>query len=62
MTNVQKNIYKISSIIFIVMILLGSIDALFDLFSNNGIKLNSILVTITGIAMYLLTKKKLNLK
>lgn len=44
------------------MILLGSIDVLFGLFLNNGIKLNSILVTITGIAMYLLIKKKLNLK
>lgn len=62
MTNVQKNIYKISLIIFIVMILLGSIDVLFGLFLNNGIKLNSILVTITGIVMYLLIKKKLNLK
>jgi hypothetical protein len=45
------------------MILLGSIDVvLFSLFSNNGTRSTSILITITGIAMYLLTRKKLNLK
>lgn len=62
MTNSKKNMYKIFSIIFIVMILLGSIDVLFSLFSNNGTRSTSILITITGIAMYLLTRKKLNLK
>lgn len=59
MKKTSKNTYKIISIIFIVMILLGSVDILFNIFWDNDIKLNSILITITGIAMYLLTRTKL---
>ncbi|AEW58257.1 putative membrane protein [Bacillus thuringiensis] len=59
MKNTSKKTYKIISILFIVMILLGGVDTLFNIFLNNDIKLNSILITITGIAMYLLTRTKL---
>ena len=47
MKNTSKKTYKIISILFIVMILLGGVDTLFNIFLNNDIKLNSILITIT---------------